>query len=303
MRSPIGSIRMVRATACVVMLLSPAAGARETPQAQLRVCADPNNLPFSNRRQQGFENKLAQLVAGKLHQTVSYTWWAQRRGNVRKTLKADLCDVIMGVPTQLDMLATTRPYYRSSYVFVSRADRHLDISAITDTRLRNLRVGVQLIGDDGFNTPPAHALGEQGIIDNVVGFPVYGDYRQPSPAARIITAVATGQIDVAAAWGPMAGYFAGVSPVPLRVQRMTETGQFAPLRFQFAISMGVRKGDHALQARLDEVIARYQPEIDRLLKSYGVPLEPAGPDGAQAVRASAASTPSPRPPPAREGGG
>ena len=143
-----------------------------------RVCADPNNLPFSNSEGTGFENKLAELIAQDLGQHVVYTWWAQRRGFIRNTLKAGSCDVVMGVPARLDMVETTRPYYGSTYVFLSRADRHYDLHSLKDPRLHNLAIGVQLIGDDGYNTPPAHALGEQGIITNLVGYTVYGDYRQ-----------------------------------------------------------------------------------------------------------------------------
>jgi ABC-type amino acid transport substrate-binding protein len=163
-------------------------------------------------------------------------------------------------------------------VFVSRADRHLDISAITDPRLRHLRIGVQLIGNDGFNTPPAHALGAQEIVNNVVGFPVYGDYRQPSPAALIITAVENGSIDVAAAWGPLAGYFAARSAARLQIKPIRDTKQFAPLRFEYDISMGVRKGDEALKARLNDFIVRHQGQIDALLASYNIPVvkQPAG---------------------------
>jgi mxaJ protein len=140
------------------------AGARadapnETERSALRVCADPNDLPFSSARGEGFENALAELVAGELGKTVAYTWWAQRRGFIRNTLNAGACDVIMGVPT-LDMIATTRPYHRSTYVFVSRKDRALDFSSMEAPELRTLRVGVHLIGDDGANTPPAHALGQ-----------------------------------------------------------------------------------------------------------------------------------------------
>jgi hypothetical protein len=162
--------------------------AADAAQDSLRVCADPNNLPFSNARGEGFENALAELLAGALGKKVAYTWWAQRRGFIRNTLNAGTCDVIMGVP-QLDMIGTTRPYYRSTYVFVSRKDRALAFSSMQAPELRTLRVGVHLIGDDGANTPPAHALGQQHIVDNVVGYMIYGDYREDSPPARLIEAV------------------------------------------------------------------------------------------------------------------
>lgn len=267
--------RLLEAAGLSLALISGASQASVPAKPELRVCADPNNLPFSDSAQRGFENKLAELVAAKLGERVDYTWWPERRGFVRNTLKAHLCDVIMGVPAALDMVATTRPYYRSTYVFVSRLDRDINIKAMTDPRLRSVRVGVQLLGNNGFNTPPAHALGEQGIVSNVVGFPVYGDYREPAPAARIIEAVAAEKIDIGAVWGPLAGYFAQRSPVPLRVVPIADTERFAPLRFQFDIAMGVRKEDEDLRMRLDQVIACFQPDIDAVLRSYAVPMVPA----------------------------
>src|SRR6185437_16735276 len=142
----------------------------------LRVCADPNNLPFSNRAQQGFENRIADLIGHELGEPVTYDWWAQRRGFARNTLNADECDLVVGTVAGMEMLATTRPYYRSTYVFVTRRDRHLDIRSLDDPRLRHLRIGVQLIGDDFSNTPPAHALARRGIVQNVRGYPVQGNY-------------------------------------------------------------------------------------------------------------------------------
>jgi mxaJ protein len=250
-------------------IVSAAAGAG---QNVLRVCADPNNLPFSNSKGEGFENKLAELVARDLGEQLAYTWWAQRRGFVRNTLKAGRCDVIMGVPADFGLVTATRSYYRSTYVFLSRKDRRLDVASITDPRLRELKIGVHLLGDDGFNTPPAQALGEQGIIVNVRGYSIYGDYRSANPPARLLDAVETGDIDVAAVWGPLAGYFAQRSPVPLVLAPITGTERFAPLAFQYDIAMGVRKQDHALKARLDGVIARNQMAIQALLQRYGVPL-------------------------------
>jgi len=238
----------------------------------LRVCADPNNLPYSNERRDGFENKMAELFGKQLGQPVAYTWWAQRRGFIRKTLKAGECDVVMGLPKGLDTVETTRPYYRSTYVFVSRADRHLDVSSITDPRLRSLKIGVQLIGDDGFNTPPAHALALQGIIDNVVGYTVYGDYREADPPARIVEAVERDDIDIAAVWGPQAGYFARRSPVELAVVPITGTARFAPLLFQFDIAIGVRKGDDRRREQFDLLISQNSLNIAQILVEYGVPM-------------------------------
>jgi quinoprotein dehydrogenase-associated probable ABC transporter substrate-binding protein len=272
------SIGLAATALGLVALTIAAANAQETQQKHnsaaadsFRACADPNNLPFSDQAKEGFENKLADLIAADLGEKVSYAWHAQRRGFIRETLKAKKCDVIMGVPTQLDMVEVTQPYYRSAYVFVSRADRHLDIRSIRDPRLRTLKIGVQLIGDDGFNTPPSHALADQGIIRNLVGYPVYGDYREPNPPARIVTAVEQGDVDIAAVWGPLAGYFAEKSSVPLTVTPITDTASFAPLIFQYDIALGVRKGDHARKEKLDQIITRKRPQIAALLARYGIP--------------------------------
>lgn len=254
------------------VLIGLATSAAAASDGELRVCADPNNLPFSNRAEAGFENRLAAMIGEHFGQQVSYTWWAQRRGFIRNTLKAGKCDVVMGVPAGYDLVETTKPYYRSTYVFVTRQDQHLDLSSLLDTRLHRLVIGVHLIGDDGNNPPPAQALGDQGIVDNVRGYSIYGDYRQADPPARLIEAVETGEIDVAAAWGPLAGYFAQRSPVPLTVTPIQDYERFAPQQFQFAISMGVHKGDHVLRDRLNDFIDGHRSEITSLLRDYGVPL-------------------------------
>ena len=183
--------------------------ARESrPSRVLRVCADPNNLPFSNEAGDGFENRLAELIADELNARVEYTWWAQRRGFFRNTLRADRCDVVMGMPASFELALATRPYYRSTYVFVYRADAPFAVQSFDDSILRGLRIGVPIIGDDGYNPPPAHALGSRGIVRNVLGYPVYGDYREPNPPARLVDAVADGEIDIAIAWGPLAAWAA-----------------------------------------------------------------------------------------------
>jgi len=237
----------------------------------LRVCADPNNLPFSNERGEGFENPIASLLAADLGERVEYTWWAQRRGFVRNTLNARSCDVILGVPEHYEMVRTTRPYYRSTYVFVTRRDRGLHITSLDDPVLRSLRVGVHLIGDDYANTPAAHSLAQRGMIGNIKGYTLYGDYSKPNPPARLIEAVANKEVDVAVAWGPLAGYFAKRSPVPLDIVPVTPVRD-GPLSYVFDIAMGVRRGDSARAAALDAELVRRQPEIERILAAYGVPL-------------------------------
>jgi quinoprotein dehydrogenase-associated probable ABC transporter substrate-binding protein len=239
---------------------------------ELKVCSDPNNLPFSNERQEGFENRIAELVARELNAKVRYTWWAQRRGFVRNTLNTGECDVVMGVVSGFERVKTTIPYYRSSYVFVTRSDRHLRIRSFDDPVLRRLTIGVQMVGDNFTNTPPAHALSKRHMIENVRGYSVYGDYRQPNPPARVIDAVAAGDVDVAIAWGPLAGYFARREPVPLIVSPVAPQIDRPPfLPFVFDISMGVRLTDKTLRHELNAIITRRRKEIDAILDQYGVP--------------------------------
>lgn len=258
------------ALGCVIVALVSAYGPSATAH-ELRVCADPNNLPFSNQQQQGFENRIAALVARDLGAKLSYVWWAQHRGFVRNTINQDQCDLLIGVPASFERTRPTIPYYRSTYVFVTRRDRHLKIASFDDPQLKKLRVGVQLIGDDGINTPPAHALANRGIIRNVKGYTVYSDYRQPNPPARIIDAVANGDVDVAVAWGPLAGYFAQRESVPLDVRPVSPQIDLPFLPFVFDISMGVRRGNDALREQLNTIIERRRSEIDRILADYDVP--------------------------------
>lgn len=241
------------------------------PRAALRVCADPNNLPFSNRAGQGFENEIARLIGAELAKPVEYTWWAQRRGFVRNTLNAGACDLVIGVAAGMDMLATTKPYYSSTYVFVSRRDRGVGVRSFDDARLRRVRIGVELIGDDGANTPPAHALARRGITSNVVGYTVYGDYRRPDPAADIMRAVERGAVDVAVVWGPLAGYFAKRSPVPIEITPVSPKVDRPNLPFVFDIAMGVRRRDTTFRRQIEGIIERKRPAIDSILTAYGVP--------------------------------
>ena len=238
--------------------------------APLRVCSDPNNLPFSNSRGEGFENVLAERLARHFGTRGAYTWWAQRRGFLRNTLNAGTCDLVMGYPANAEGVVGTRPYYRSTYVFVTRHARRLDVRSFDDPRLRTLRIGVQLIGDDGMNSPPAHALSRRGIVRNLVGYPVYGDYRQDSPPSAIVTSVARGDVDVAVVWGPLAGYFATRLAEPLDIQAVHPMADEA-MPQTFAIAMAVRPGDTARAARLNDFIAGHQQEIDAVLARYGVP--------------------------------
>lgn len=245
----------------------PAAQGRE-----FRVCADPNNLPFSNRREEGFENKIAELIATELGATVRYTWWPQRRGFIRNTLREHACDVVMGVPSSYELVLTTKPYYRSTYVFLYRKDSGFDISSFDDPTLRTVRIGVHVIGDDYANSPPAHALGNRDIVENVVGYSVFGDYSEENPPARIVDALGAGELDVAIVWGPIAGYFAKRQPLELELVPVSPAIDLPFLPFVYDISMGVRREDEALKEQMEEILDRNAAEVRKILEDYGVPF-------------------------------
>jgi quinoprotein dehydrogenase-associated probable ABC transporter substrate-binding protein len=230
---------------------------------ELRVCADPDNLPYSRTDESGFENRIAALAAEALSAKLVYTWHAQQLGFVRKTIGASLCDVWMGVPSSFERLATTQPYYRSTYVFVYAKEKPL--RSFDQPDLRRLRIGVQIPGDDLAATPPGHALVLRGAIDNVVGFPVHG---AGTAAERIVEAIAHGRLDAAVVWGPQAGFFARREK--LELARASAPADLS-VPFEFSISIGVRRGNEALREALDAVIAQRRGEIDRILAEYGVP--------------------------------
>jgi mxaJ protein len=237
----------------------------------LRVAADPNNLPFSNDRGEGFENAIVALVARDLGMRVTYVWRAQRRGFFRETLGArGDCDLVAGVPLGFERALATVPYYRSSYVFVTRADRRLAIRSLDDPVLRRMRIGVQLI-DGQSASPPAHALARRGLTSRLVGFTLYGDYRRPHPPERILHAVADGEVDVAIVWGPLAGYFASREPVALAIATVPDDVSRPDTPMAFDIAMGVRPGDTALRRAVSDVLVRRRAEVDHILDRYGVP--------------------------------
>lgn len=261
-----------RAAVALALAVVGSIAAATEPARELRVCAQPNNLPFSNQRLEGFENKLAQLVADELRATLRYTWRPQRRGFVRRTLNADVCDIVMGMPSGFEPVLATEPYYRSSYAFVYANDRQPGLSSFDDPVLRGLRIGLHAVSDDGASTPPAHALARRGIVGNIVGFAMWDADSVDSPSGRIVDAVASGEIDVAIVWGPFAGYFAGRHPERLEVRPVSPPADMPALAFEYDISIGVRHGDAALKRELDGVLERRRGEIRRILEQYGVPL-------------------------------
>ena len=248
------------------------ASAQGRAPADLRVCADPYDMPFSNNQEEGFENKIAHLVARDLNANVINYWWPSRRGVLRNSILGGFCDVMIQAPVGLDPVATTKPYYRSTYYFVYRADRGLAVRSLDDTILKRLKIGVNIIGYDYTNTPPAHALGARGIV-GLVGF---GNFLNPDPKADhpedIVHAVARDSIDVAVMWGPLAGYWVKRESVPLTMVALPDTDAVSGMRFAFDMAMAVRHRDKALKATLDSVIDRRRGEITEILRQYNVPM-------------------------------
>ena len=249
-----------------------AVGVPQADPRTLRVCADPNNLPFSNDRGEGFENQIASTIANDLNRSLVYYWHPQRRGFLRTTLLAGACDVVMGVPRQLERARVTRPYYRSSYVFVSRHDRRFTITSLDDPRLRSLEIAIPITGDDYDNPPPARALAARHIIDNVHGYPVYGDYSKPHPSSGAVDAVRKGDADMAIAWGPIAGFAARQPGARLDLTPLPDRDGSLPFAFDIAIAL--RRDDRVLASQVDAILERRAIDIERVLDAYGVPRTP-----------------------------
>jgi mxaJ protein len=245
-------------------------GAPPPRRRVLYVCSDPNNLPLSNRRGEGFENRIASVVARALHADLAYLYWPERRGFLRMTLNAGRCDVVLGVPVGTERVLTTAPYYRSGYVFVYGA-RAPHVRSLAAPELSALRIGVPLVGDDGANPPPVLALVSHGLTANLRGYSVYGDYRDESPPSELVQAVRRGDVDIAIAWGPLAGYYARKSEPHLALAPLPESEAPPGLTFRFEFAMAVRKDDAPLRDELNRVLVERRQEIDRILAAFSVP--------------------------------
>jgi quinoprotein dehydrogenase-associated probable ABC transporter substrate-binding protein len=269
------TIRVLRSIAVAVTVASTPAWAqgRESPDLSielvdpkvLRVCADPHNLPFSNDKGEGFENKLAELFAEKLDRKVAYTFFPQATGFVRMTLAAHRCDVIMGFPQGDDLVQSTNPYYRTSYALIYKAGGDLEgIDRLSDERLKQKRIGVVA------GTPPATYLAANSLLGRTKPYALMIDTRIDSSAEAMIKDLKAGEIDVGILWGPMAGYFARNESPPIRVvPLLKDTG--GP-QLAYRIAMGVRGTDQNWKRQLSRLIQENQPAINKLLISYGVPL-------------------------------
>jgi mxaJ protein len=258
----------------------------------LRVCADPDNMPLSNQKGEGFEQKIAELIAKDWNSKVEYAWWPVRRGFFARALNGRYCDVAIEAPSGLDIAGVTKPYFRSGYVFVTRKDSGLDIKTLADPRLKKLKIGVNILNSDAENTPPAMALSRYGVVGNLTGY--YTFYTDSVRPEDIINAVAKKDIDVAIVWGPIAGYFAKKAPAPLTVVPLPARDSLSDFPFQYNIGMGVRRRDKELRDSLQSVLDRRAPEIQAILKQFGVPVFPIEPEAGKKEEAQG-----PQPAPAK----
>jgi mxaJ protein len=249
-----------RAHARSVVAMSTMAAPRE-----LRVCADPDNLPYSNHAEQGFENRIARLVADDLGVELRYYWLPQWRGYARKTLKQHHCDLIPGIAQADGSVLATAAYYRGTYALVYAPARFPRLESLDDPRLRSARIGIQVVGIDAAPTPAARALADRGIVDNVIGYPVMGE--MPS-AQRIVDALADGALDVGIVWSAQPGYFIAQRHLALDVVPIRHDAGDPSL--DFAIAMGVRRDDVALKRAVDASLARLAPQIEAVLRAYSV---------------------------------
>jgi quinoprotein dehydrogenase-associated probable ABC transporter substrate-binding protein len=231
----------------------------------LRVCADPRNMPFSNEKGEGFENKLAELLAAKLQKRLDYVFFPQATGFVRMTLGAHRCDVIMGFPQGDDIAQGTNPYYRTSYALVTKGGSGLeDVATLDDSRLKDKRIGIVA------GTPPATNMAVNGLMTKAKPYPLMIDTRIDSSASAMMKDLAAGDIDAAVLWGPMAGFYAKSADPPLHIAPLVKeaTGP----RLVYRIGMGVRSGDQNWKRLLNRLIQENQPAINKVLLDFGVPL-------------------------------
>jgi quinoprotein dehydrogenase-associated probable ABC transporter substrate-binding protein len=231
----------------------------------LRVCADPSNLPFSNEKGEGFENKLSEFLATKLNKTLAYTFYPQSTGFVRNTLGSGRCDLIPGYPQGDELVQSTNPYYRTAYALIVRPDSDVaDVDTLRDQRIRNKRIGIVA------GTPPATYLAVYGEMKRAKPYPLVVDTRVDSSARAMIHDLENGEIDAGVLWGPLAGYYAKRATAPMRVTLLLKEAGGPPMTFRMA--MGVRASDQNWKRQLNRLIADNQAEINQLLLGFGVPL-------------------------------
>jgi mxaJ protein len=231
----------------------------------LRVCADPNNLPYTNEKEEGFENRLAEFLAKKLGKSVSYTYFPMATGFVRMTLGAYKCDVILGYPQGDELVQNTNAYYRTSYALIYKPGNGLDgVTTIADARLKDKRIGI-IAG-----TPPASLMARNKLMAKARPYHLMVDTRHSNPPQKMIADLEAGEIDAGALWGPIAGYYAKKSNQQLTIVPLTSEKKASHMVFR--ITMGVRASDQEWKRTLNKLIRENQKEINAILLDHGVPL-------------------------------
>lgn len=233
------------------------------PHSELRICADPSNLPFSNEKGEGFENKIAELLGHDLSLPVKYFWFPQVVGFVRNGLQAGRCDLVMGTVAGDDLMQTTTPYYYTGYMLVFRTDKPLSAD-LNDPALKSLHIGIVS------GTPPSDLLVRHSLMAKARPYALSVDTRYESPAHQMLIDIASGAIDAGMLWGPFAGYYIKHDKLPLAmVQLRDEAGM---PRLVYHIAMGVRPGEPDWRRRINGAITQHRDEITAILRDYGVPL-------------------------------
>ena len=250
------------------LLLAGGSAAAQTGElvdrSELKVCADPNNLPYSDEKKEGFENKIAELMGGELGLKVDYAWFPQVIGFVRNTLRARLCDLVMGTVAGDEIMQTTNPYYFTTYVMFYRSDKALAIEGAQDARLTGLRLGVVA------GTPPADLLVRHELMSHTKPYALTVDTRAESPTHQMVQDVIDGTIDVGFLWGPIAGYYRKHDNLPLTVVPLKDEPGTA--RMEYHIAMGVRANEPEWRRHINAAILKRQRDMTAILRDYGVPL-------------------------------
>ena len=261
----IAAALLFAATLTVLPTLARAQTSEAVDRTALRVCADPNNLPYSNKAGDGFENRIAEMFAAELGVPIEYTWYPGTIGFIRNTLRVRKCDLVLAAPTASELLQNTNPYYRSTYAIVSRKDAALTATSLGDPAIKSLRIGVVA------GTPPATLIAKYRLFDQMRPYQLMVDTRFDSATTRMVEDIVSGEIDIGLLWGPIAGYHAKTHNPPLVVTPLKTTAEEG-VRLDFRIHMGLRYREPEWKLRLNKLIAEKQDEINAILLDYGVPL-------------------------------
>jgi quinoprotein dehydrogenase-associated probable ABC transporter substrate-binding protein len=230
----------------------------------LRVCADPSDLPYSNTKGEGFENKIAELLAKELNEKLEYYYFPDSQGFIRATLGRNKCDVIIGTVAGSGDVATTDAYYHTAYMMATRSSDNLPMDKVGDWRIAGKRFGL-IAG-----TPPTDLIVEHNLMDQTGIYQLMVDTRINQPSHDMINDLVSGKIDVALLWGPIVGYYVKHDHLPIKVVFLNAEG--SKVRLDYHIAMGIRPNDTAFRRRLNAIIAKDQPQITKILQDYGVPL-------------------------------